>query len=130
VRGDQFLESLRRAYDRLSYDVAGRIDFACDLDSDAALTIAEQEKTHIDQAFFVLSFAALERQITLLACVQLVEDGRRSAMREAAFAQRLQTAIRLSEERLAASIPWRTSEQTILKLYQVRSNLRPNWSMF
>jgi hypothetical protein len=110
MSGDPNLEHLRRAYTRLSYDVGGRINFACDLDSDVALAIAEQEKAHLDHAFFVLSFAALEQQITLLASLRLAEAERRAAMREAAFQQRWQTAIRVAEETLAADVHWRTEE--------------------
>jgi hypothetical protein len=123
MSGDPNLEHLRRAYTRLSYDVGGRINFACDLDSDVALAIAEQEKAHLDQAFFVLSFAALEQQITLLASLRLAEAERRAAMREAAFQQRWQTAIRVAEETLAADVHWRTEEQTILSWYKIRSDI-------
>jgi hypothetical protein len=117
------LEHLKRSYTRLSYDVGGRTNFACDLDSDAALSIAEQEKTHLDQAFFVLSFAASERQITLLASIRLSENERRAAMRDAAFEQRWQAAIRVAEEILSAEVAWRTEEQTVLSWYKIRSDI-------
>lgn len=49
------LDALARAYTRLAADVQGRLNFACDLDSDTALAVAEQEQVYLDQAFFILS---------------------------------------------------------------------------
>ena len=115
------LEKLASSYARLSHDVGGRINFACDLDSDVALDLAEQEKAHLDQAFFVLGFAALERQITLLASATLVDAGRRDAMREASFEKRWQASIQVANEILETEIPWRTAERMIFSWYSIRN---------
>ncbi len=118
MKGD--LDSLVRSYSRLSHDIGGRINFACDLDNEDALRIAEQEKSHLDQAFFVLSFAALERQITLLASARLGVD-RRDAMREVAFERRLQVSIQVAEEMLAGEVRWSGKEREILSWYKIRN---------
>src|SRR5947207_8765129 len=102
----QDLDSLTRSYTRLSRDVGGRIEFACDLDSDDALEVAEQEKDHLDQAFFVLSFSALEKKITLLASVRLSETNQRAAMRSAPFEKRVESAVKVSRDILGAAPAW------------------------
>jgi hypothetical protein len=100
------LDSLTRSYTRLSRDVAGRIEFAFDLDSEDALAVAEQEKNHLDQAFFVLGFSALEKKVTLLASMQLADAGRRTAMRDAAFNKRLESAVKVAREVLGTDPLW------------------------
>jgi hypothetical protein len=119
LRGE--LEKLASSYARLSHDVGGRINFACDLNSDVALDLAEQEKAHLDQAFFVLGFAALERQVTLLASARLADAGRREAMREASFEKRWQASIQVANEILGIEIPWRTAERVIFSWYSIRN---------
>jgi hypothetical protein len=114
------LDSLVRSYSRLSHDIGGRINFACDLNNDEALGIAEQEKSHLDQAFFVLSFAALERQLTLLATARLESAQRRDAMREAAFERRWQAAIQVAEETLG-DVRWKSKEREVLSWYKIRN---------
>jgi hypothetical protein len=71
------LDSLSRSYSRLSRDVGGRIEFAFDVDSTDALSLAEQEQAHLDQAFFVLGFSALEKKITRRAAPALDYEGLR-----------------------------------------------------
>lgn len=115
------LDSLVRSYTRLSHDIGGRINFACDLDNDDALAIAEQEKAHLDQAFFVLSFAALERQVTLLASARLGEEARRDAMRDAPFERRWQACVQVAEETLGTGVRWKGKEREILSWYKIRN---------
>jgi hypothetical protein len=96
------LDSLTRSYTRLSRDVGGRIEFACDLDSADALTVAEREKDHPDQAFFVLSFSALEKKITLLASARQATADQRTAplARSARRCQKAACTSRFSPIRL------------------------------
>ena len=117
------LDSLVRSYARLSHDIGGRTNFACDLDNDDALAIAEQEKFHLDQAFFVLSFAALERQVTLLATARMGEGPRRLAMREAPFERRWETSIQVAEETLGTDVGWKSKEREILSWYKIRNSI-------
>ena len=117
------LESLRRSYDRLSRDVGGRINFACDLDNDDALKVAEREKVHLDQAFFVLSFAALEVQVTSLACARLNTNDRRIAMRGSKFDDRWDAATKVAEEILRSAVPWAPTRAEVLSWYQIRSDI-------
>jgi hypothetical protein len=115
------LESIARSYARLSHDIGGRINFACDLDNDDALETAAQEKTHFDQAFFVLSFAALERHITLLASARLVDANRRDGMRGADFETRWDTSIQVAEETLGIDVQWKSAKREILSWYTIRN---------
>ena len=115
------LEALARSYARLSHDVGGRISFACDLDDENALDTAEQEKTHLDQAFFILSFAALEKHVTLLACARLAEEVRRNSMRDAPFDRRWQTSVTVAEEILQINVLWKAAEREVASWYKIRS---------
>lgn len=117
------LESLARSYARLSRDVGGRINFACDLNNEDALRTAEQEKVHLDQAFFVLSFAALENQVTSLACARLIDDVRGTAMRSAAFEKRWDSAAKVAREVLGAAAQWEAVRAIILSWYRIRSDI-------
>jgi hypothetical protein len=117
------LESLVRAYARLSRDVGGRINFACDLNNDQALQAAEREQAHLDQAFFVLSFAALENQVTSLACARLSDDVGGTAMRNAAFEKRWDVAATLAKEILSAAARWETGRAIVLSWYRIRSDI-------
>jgi hypothetical protein len=117
------LESLVRSYTRLSRDVGSRINFACDLDNDNALKVAEQEKAHLDQAFFVLSFAARENQVTSLACARLATDNRKTAMRDADFEKRWDASVKVALEVLAIAVPWGTTKPVILSWYTIRSDI-------
>lgn len=118
------IESLVRSYSRLSRDVGGRINFACDLNNDDALAIAEQEKAHLDQAFFVLGFAALESQVTTLACARLpADEKRRTAMREASFEKRWDAAAQVAQETLGAAAPWTQARSIVLSWYKIRSDI-------
>jgi hypothetical protein len=117
------LESLVRSYVRLSRDVGGRINFACDLNNDDALKVAEREKVHLDQAFFVLSFAALENQITSLACARLTADDRGAAMRGADFEKRWETALKVAQEILRAAVSWESAQSIVLSWYTIRSDI-------
>jgi hypothetical protein len=119
------LDSLARSYTRLSRDVGGRIEFACDLNSADALSIAEQEKDHLDQAFFVLSFSALERKITLLASARQATADQRAAMRGAAFDKRLESAVKVAREMLRTDPEWASGErQSIIRnWYAIRSEI-------
>lgn len=117
------LESLVRSYTRLSRDVGGRINFACDLNNDDALTVAEQEKAHLDQAFFVLSFAALENQITSLACARLAAEDRKTAVRSAALAERWDAAVKVAQEVLKTGVPWESSRPIVLSWYTIRNDI-------
>ena len=111
------------SYSRLSYDVGGRINFACDLNNDDALRVAEAEKAHLDQAFFVLSFAALESQINSLASARLPDENRRIAMRAADFEKRWDTALKVAEEILGNPISWREARPLVLSWYKIRSDI-------
>jgi hypothetical protein len=119
------LDSLTRSYTRLSRDVGGRIEFACDLDSADAFTVAEQEKDHLDQAFFVLSFSALEKKITLLASARHATADQRTAMRGAAFEKRLESAVKIAREVLGTAPEWASGAtlSTIRNWYDIRSEI-------
>jgi hypothetical protein len=117
------LEALARSYARLSRDVGGRINFACDLNNEEALKEAEREKIHLDQAFFVLSFAALENHLTSLACARLNDDARETAMRGAAFERRWDAAARVASETLGVAPQWQTLRAIILSWYRIRSDI-------
>jgi hypothetical protein len=114
------LDSLVRSYSRLSHDIGGRMNFACDLDNEGALGIAEEEKSHLDQAFFVLSFAALERQVNLLASARLATD-RRDAIRQEPFERRWQVSIQVAEETLGGDVRWKGKEREVLSWYKIRN---------
>ena len=116
------IESLIRAYNRLSRDVGGRINFACDLNNDDALKVAEQEKEHLDQAFFVLSFAALENQVTSLASANLTDGNCRAFMREAKFEQRWDAAAKVAET-TGTAIPWGKDRSIVLSWYKIWSDI-------
>ncbi len=117
------LESLVRSYARLSYDVIGRINFACDVNNDEALRVVEREQLQLDQAFFVLSFAALEYHITSIACARLTGEDRRIAMRSADFGRRWDVAAKLARETLATEVPWERSRPLVLNWYAIRSDI-------
>jgi hypothetical protein len=117
------LESLVRSYTRLSRDVGGRINFACDLNNDDALKVVEREKAHLDQAFFVLSFAALENQVTSLACARLAAKDRRTRMRDADFQKRWEAAVKVAGEILNTAAPWETAWPIVLSWYKIRSDI-------
>lgn len=117
------LESLARSYVRLSHDVGGRVNFACDLNNDDALQAAEREQAHLDQAYFVLSFAALESQITSLACARLPSEARRARMREADFEKRWDSAVRVAMEVLGTGVPWESTRSDVLSWYRIRSDI-------
>jgi hypothetical protein len=119
------LDSLARSYSRLSRDVGGRIEFACDINSADALSIAEQEKDHLDQAFFVLSFSALEKKITQLASVRQSTASQRTAMRGAAFDRRLESAVKVAREVLGIDPEWAsgTNQSTIRNWYAIRNEI-------
>lgn len=119
------LDSLTRSYTRLSRDVGGRIDFACDSNSPDALSVAEREKEHLDQAFFVLSFSALEKKITLLASARLSVAGPRAAMREAGFDKRLESAIKVAREALGIAPEWGSGARlsNIKSWYAIRNEI-------
>jgi hypothetical protein len=117
------LESLARSYARPSRDVGGRINFACDLNNDEALRVAEREKAHLDQAFFVLSFAALENQVTSLACARLGDEVRGVAMRNAAFEKRWDVAAMVGKEILGAAVQWEMERAVVPSWYRIRSDI-------
>lgn len=117
------LESLVRSYARLSRDVGGRINFACDLNNDDALRVAEREKVHLDQAFFVLSFAALENQVTSLACARQTGADRKTAMRVASFEKRWEAAIAVARDTLKTELPWEATKREVLSWYTIRSDI-------
>jgi hypothetical protein len=119
------LDSLSRSYSRLSRDVGGRIEFACDADSADALRFAEQEKAHLDQAFFVLGFSALEKKITLIASTRLSTGDQRIAMRSEGFDRRLDTAIKVLREVLGHEPEWASAPQlsTIRNWYAIRNEI-------
>lgn len=121
------LGSIARSYARLSRDVGARINFAIDIDDTHAprltLDSAEQEHNHLDKAFFVLSFAALERQITLLASVKIKESLRRDAMQDAKFNTRLETAIKVAREILGSDPPWMSAASELKSWYDIRNEI-------
>jgi hypothetical protein len=122
---DRDLDSLTRSYTRLSRDVGGRIEFACDLNSTEALSVAEEEKAHLDQAFFVISFSALEKKITLLASVPLKTAKQRAALRSAAFEKRLVSAVKIARETLGNEPKWAVDPgmPTIRHWYAIRNEI-------
>lgn len=119
------LDSLTRTYSRLSRDIGGRIEFACDLDSSEALEVAEQEKTYLDQAFFVLAFSALEKRVTSLASARQATADQRTAMRDAAFDRRLESAVKVAREVLRDEPQWALAGQLseIRSWYVVRNEI-------
>ncbi len=117
------LESLARSYSRLSRDAGGRINFACDLNNEDALNVAEQEKIHLDQAFFIWSFAALENQVTSLACARLIAEDRRTAMRGADLEKRWDAAVKVAQEILRIGVPWESARPIILSWYTIRNDI-------
>jgi hypothetical protein len=119
------LDSLTRSYSRLSRDVGGRIEFACDLDSPDALEVAEQEKSHLDQAFFVLSFSALEKRITYLASARQAAAKQRTAMRDAPFEKRLDSAVKVAREALGGQPEWASESNLsdIRSWYVIRNEI-------
>jgi hypothetical protein len=117
------IESLVRSYARLSRDVGGRINFACDLDDEKALDAAEREKAHLDQAFFVLSFATLELHITRLASARLRDEERRTAMRGDKFEKRWEAAVKVAKEVLRQSPPWERERSVVFSWYTIRSDI-------
>jgi hypothetical protein len=122
VKNDE-LDSLVRSYARLSRDVGGRINFALDSNSDGALSSAEREKVHLDQAFFVLSFAALENQVTSLACGRIDAADRKTAMRDASFERRWDAAVSLAKDVLRSPPPWAVARSAVLSWYKIRSDI-------
>jgi len=120
---DSDLDSLSRSYSRLSKDVGGRIEFACDLNSTDALNVAEQEKALLDQAFFVLSFSALEKKITSLASARQSTPNRRARMRSSGFDKRLDTAIRIVREVLGSVPEWASETPTIKNWNAIRNEI-------
>lgn len=117
------LENLVRSYARLSHDVIGRINFACDLNNDDALRVVEREQLQLDKAFFVLSFAALENQVTSLACARLTAEDRRTAMRNADFERRFDTAVAVAREILETTVAWDAARPIVLSWYTIRSDI-------
>jgi hypothetical protein len=117
------LESLVRSYARLSRDVGGRINFACDLNNDDALKVAEREKVHLDQAFFVLSFAALENQVTSLACARQTGTDRKIAMRDSSFEKRWDAAVAVARDTLGTELPWEATKREVLSWYTIRNDV-------
>jgi hypothetical protein len=121
------LDNIARSYARLSRDVGARISSAIDLSdiesAPAVLDGLEQEQSLLEKAFFVLSFAALERRITLLASVKLKEALRRDAMRDAKFRTRLETAIKVAREVLGADPSWMSSASELESWNEIRNEI-------
>jgi hypothetical protein len=122
---DRDLDSLTRSYTRLSRDVGGRIEFACDVNSTDALSVAEEEKAHLDQAFFVISFSALEKKITSLASVRLKTAEQRAALRSVSFDKRLESAVKIAREILGNEPEWAVGPgvSTIRNWYAIRNEI-------
>jgi hypothetical protein len=101
------------------------MDFACDIGSDDALRVAEEERNFLDQSFFVLLFGVLERQINQLAMARLPSQERRTAMRSAKFENRLDAATKVASEIVgterANSIT--SARGKILEWYETRSDI-------
>jgi hypothetical protein len=116
------LDTLARAYTRLAADVQARLNFACDSNSDTAFATAEQEQAYLDQAFFVLSFAKLEKQLYFLAGMRMSSD-QRLALREQKFERRLEVAIRVATETLGTAPEWCAASSTIEGWYTIRNNI-------
>lgn len=121
------LDNIARSYARLSRDVGARISSAIDLnDIESAPVVlegAEQEHSLLEKAYFVLSFAAIERRITLLASVKLKEALRRDAMRDAKFHTRLETAIKVAREILGADPTWMSSASELESWNEIRNEI-------
>lgn len=121
------LDSIAHSYARLSRDVGARINFAIDINDTQsprlALDAAEQELSHLDKAFFLLSFAALERQITLLASVKIKEALRRDAMQDAKFSTRLETAIKVAREILGSDPSWMSAASELKSWNDIRNEV-------
>jgi hypothetical protein len=119
------LDNIARSYARLSRDVGARISSAIDLNDivPAVLEGAEQEHGLLEKAFFVLSFAALERRITLLASAKLKEALRRDAMRDAKFHTRLETAIKIAREVLGTDPSWMSSASELESWNEIRNEI-------
>jgi uncharacterized small protein (DUF1192 family) len=119
------LDNIARSYARLSRDVGARISSAIDLNDivPAVLEGAEQEHSLLEKAFFVLSFAALERRITLLASAKLKEVLRRDAMRDAKFHTRLETAIKIAREVLGTDPSWMSSASELESWNEIRNEI-------
>lgn len=119
------LDRLGRAYKRLAADTGSRMDFACDIGSDDALKVAEEERYFLDQSFFVLLFGVLERQINQLAMARLPDEERRAAMRSARFERRLDTATKVAAEIVgterAGSIT--SAREKTAEWYETRSDI-------
>lgn len=111
----------------MSRDVGARISSAIDLNdvesAPAVLEGAEQEHSILEKAFFVLSFAALERRITLLASAKLKEALRREAMRDAKFRTRLETAIKVAREVLGGDPPWMSFASEFESWNEIRNEI-------
>jgi hypothetical protein len=111
----------------LSRDVGARVNSAIDLNHiesiPAVLEGAEQEHSLLEKAFFVLSFAAIERRITLMASVKLKEALRRDAMRDAKFHTRLETAIKVAREVLGADPSWMSSASELESWNEIRNEI-------
>ena len=114
------LDSLARSYKRLSVDVRGRMEFALDSDSDAAFAAAEREQEHLDQGFFVLAFAALEREINALfrARGQALGDARKTN-----FPKRLATASEIARNVTGQMPAWIATTREIESWYEIRSDV-------
>jgi uncharacterized small protein (DUF1192 family) len=121
------LDNIARSYARLSRDVGARISSAIDLNdigsAPAVLDGAEQEHNLLEKAFFVLSFAALEQRITLLASAKLKEALRRDAMRDAKFHTRMETAIKVAREVLGDDPSWMSSASELESWYEIRNEI-------
>jgi hypothetical protein len=79
----------------------------------------------LDQAFFVLSFSALEKKITQLASVRQSTASQRTAMRGAAFDRRLESAVKVAREVLGIDPEWAsgTNQSTIRNWYAIRNEI-------
>jgi hypothetical protein len=121
------LNNIARSYARLSRDVGARVSSAIDLNHiesvPAVLAGAEQEHSLLEKAFFVLSFAAIERRITLMASAKLKEALRRDAMRDAKFHTRLETAIKVAREVLGTDPLWMSSASELESWNEIRNEI-------
>jgi hypothetical protein len=114
------LDSLTRSYKRLSLDVRGRYEFALDSNSDAAFAAAEREQEHLDQGFFVLAFAALEKEINSLLRARRPDLGN---VRRLDFPQRLAAAGEISRTVLGEPPVWAAAAREIGSWYEIRSDV-------
>jgi len=117
------LDSLTRSYKRLSLDVRGRMEFALDSNSDIALAIAEREQEHLDQGFFVLAFAALEREITSLFLARRPDAETFGRARRLDFPKRLATACEIAQNVLGEAPVWAVTAKEIESWYEIRSDV-------